>query len=45
MKKAHRLTIHKHYDKLPGEIWKFYWENVHYTSTPVISSVFLVQYF
>ena len=31
-KKARSLVVHKHNNKLPGEIRKFYWENIHYSS-------------
>ena len=37
-KKARSLAVHKHNNKLPGEIKKFYWENIHYSSTPAIRS-------
>jgi hypothetical protein len=38
-KKTHRLTIRKHSNKHSGEILRFYWENVHYISTPMINQL------
>jgi len=38
-KKARRLTVHKHNNKFPGEIQKFYLENVRYTNTLEIRSI------
>jgi len=43
-KKARKLTIRKHKNKISGKIRKFYWENVHFSSTlaikPIIFKIF-----